>query len=104
MTSKEFVVWMKGFMEACNDFTATPKQWDHIKEVLDEVDDNSNPIRINPLTGTTSISGSGTVEFTTNGSSICTTAVWNDKMGAWHYTNYPEGFGYYINSKKKENE
>ena len=39
MTSKEFVIWLKGFTEACNDFTATPKQWDRIKEVLDEVKD-----------------------------------------------------------------
>ena len=39
MTSKEFVIWLKGFTEACNDFTATPKQWDRIKEVLDEVED-----------------------------------------------------------------
>lgn len=39
MTSKEFVFWMKGFMEACNDYTATPKQWDTIKEKLLEVED-----------------------------------------------------------------
>lgn len=39
MTSKEFIIWLKGFTEACNDFTATPKQWDRIKEVLDEVED-----------------------------------------------------------------
>ena len=46
MTSKEFVIWMKGFMEACNDFTATPKQWDRIKEELDKVNDNYNNISI----------------------------------------------------------
>ena len=39
MTSKEFVIWLKGFTEACNDFTATPKQWDRIKEVLNEIED-----------------------------------------------------------------
>ena len=39
MTSKEFIIWLKGFTEACNDFTATPKQWDRIKEVLNEVED-----------------------------------------------------------------
>ena len=41
MTSQEFVIWMKGFMEACNEFTATPKQWDRIKEVLYEVEDDA---------------------------------------------------------------
>jgi len=44
MTSSEFIVWLKGFTEACNDFTPTPKQWDRIKEVLNEVQDyNDNP-------------------------------------------------------------
>jgi hypothetical protein len=142
MTSKEFVIWMKGFTEACNDYTATPKQWDRIKEVLEEVDDNpgidveiddwkperdifrnpSYPPPMGPYTapywplgtpgwiqnpGTTSatvISGSGSI--TTSGSSNTFTTtdgahsvtVWNDKMGNWHYTNYPEGFGYFTNS------
>ena len=39
MTSYEFVIWLKGFTEACSDYTATPKQWDRIKEVLNEVED-----------------------------------------------------------------
>lgn len=33
--------------------------------------------------------------------------VWNDQIGAWHYTNYPEGFGFYTNStadNKKEQQ
>lgn len=42
MTSKEFIIWFKGFTEACNDFTATPKQWDRIKEVLNEVGDDDD--------------------------------------------------------------
>ena len=44
MTSSEFIIWLKGFTEACNDFTPTPKQWDRIKEVLNKVQDyNDNP-------------------------------------------------------------
>jgi hypothetical protein len=44
MKSFEFIIWLKGFMEACNDYTATPKQWDRIKEVLNEVQDyDDNP-------------------------------------------------------------
>lgn len=42
MTSKEFVFWMKGFMEACNDYTATPKQWDTIRDKLLEVEDSTD--------------------------------------------------------------
>jgi hypothetical protein len=120
MTSKEFVIWMKGFTEACNDYTATPKQWDRIKEVLDEVEDygdnhgidveiddyknwfNKSPI----ISQITPLSGSGTISTSRSGSSFSVssngtttgTTVWNDKMGCWHYTNYPEGFGYFTNS------
>jgi len=120
MTSRDFTIWMKGFMEACNDYTATPKQWDRIKEVLYEVedyDDNPgidseidgchpswtpiyNPNLTVPQTGVMHISGSVTTSSYLCGHSNGTTAntVWNDKMGCWHYTNYPEGFGYFTNS------
>jgi hypothetical protein len=40
MTSKEFTLWLKGFITACNDYSPTPKQWDIIKEELDKVSDN----------------------------------------------------------------
>jgi len=118
MTSSEFIIWLKGFSEACHDFHPTPKQWDRIKDVLNEVKDyDDNPDiwetedwndwynNETPLTGT--ISGSGTIGCTTNDPSRYTTTVWNDKMGCWHYTNYPEGFGYYVNStveNKKEKQ
>lgn len=111
MTSRDFTIWMKGFMEACNDYTATPKQWDRIKEVLYEVEDyddnpgidaeidgyhpswmpSYNPNLTVPPTGTISASGSASGTTASN-------TVWNDKMGRWHYTNYPEGFGYFTNS------
>jgi hypothetical protein len=117
MTSRDFVIWLRGFTEACNDYTATPKQWDRIKEVLENVEDyDDNPgidVEIDdytswlnrnpelPLTGTVSGSSfSVSSDGTTSGN-----AVWNDQMGCWHYTNYPEGFGYYTNStaeSKKE--
>lgn len=122
MNSQEFVIWLKGFTEACNDFTATPQQWDRIKEVLNEVEDyndnpgidveiddyhpnwmpNYNPNLTVPPTGTISVSGSSSTLFAT-----AANTVWNDKMGLWHYTNYPEGFGYFTNStaeSKKEKQ
>jgi hypothetical protein len=52
MTSKEFVVWMRGFVTACNDYSPTPKQWDTLKDKLGEVKDE-------PLIGT-AIGGWGT--------------------------------------------
>ena len=39
MTSKEFTIWLKGFITACNDYAPTPKQWDIIKEELEKVND-----------------------------------------------------------------
>ncbi len=44
MTSKEFTIWLKGFITACNEYSPTPKQWDIIKEELEKVkDDTSAP-------------------------------------------------------------
>lgn len=39
MTSKEFVLWLKGFTEGVHEFNITPKQWDTLKEKLAEVED-----------------------------------------------------------------
>jgi phospholipase C len=123
MTSRDFVIWLKGFSEACHDFHPTPKQWDRIKEVLYETEDyNDNPDLDDedgwsdwyqkdphnsgnlPLTGSISTSNPNiTVSFTSGSSASAVTAtVWNDKMGNWHYTNYPEGFGYYHAEKNKQ--
>lgn len=155
MTNKEFVIWFKGFVAACDE-APTEKQWERLKEELDEVEDdyveqpgtfedhsvtqppyNPNPYyygtipmvpSVNPtwvgdppgwmqpqtissLTGSGTVSGVGVGVGPTGASFTFTTAssgttlkvdpftatVWNDKMGAWHYTNYPEGFGYYKN-------
>lgn len=39
MTSKEYVIWLKGFVEACHEYAPTPKQWDALKDTLAEVND-----------------------------------------------------------------
>jgi len=39
MTSKEFVIWLKGFTDGVHEFNITPKQWDTLKEKLAEVSD-----------------------------------------------------------------
>jgi hypothetical protein len=40
MTSKEFVIWLNGFVEACHEYAPTPKQWDALKDKLAEVKDD----------------------------------------------------------------
>ena len=44
MTSKEFVLWLKGFTDGVHEFNITPKQWDILKDKLAEVDDNTIPM------------------------------------------------------------
>ena len=41
MTSKEFVLWLKGFTDGVHEFNITPKQWDTLKDKLAEVKDDS---------------------------------------------------------------
>ena len=52
MTSKEFVLWLKGFADGVHEFNITPKQWDTLKDKLKEVSDE-------PLIGT-AVGGWGT--------------------------------------------
>lgn len=132
MTSGQFVTWLKGFTEACEGLTASPKQWEKIKEVLNDVEDyndygdldeeiddwyGESQIFKTPLTGSGTITTPSvfignspyntlTITSGSSGTANLSATVWNDKMGCWHYTNYPEGFGYYFNSqdKKKKND
>ena len=39
MTSKEFVIWLKGFTEGVHEYNITLKQWDLLKDKLAEVKD-----------------------------------------------------------------
>ncbi len=41
MTSKEFILWLKGFTEGVHEFNITPKQWDALKDKLAEVKDET---------------------------------------------------------------
>jgi len=42
MTSREFILWLRGFTQGVHEFNVTPKQWDYLKEVLSEVTDEPN--------------------------------------------------------------
>ena len=41
MTSKEFVMWMKGFSEAVHELGPSPANWQLIKDALAKVEDKS---------------------------------------------------------------
>jgi hypothetical protein len=126
MTSRDFVIWLKGFSEACHEFHPTPKQWDRLKEVLNEVEDYNDygdideeaenwypepssisrpdamTVHSGPLTGDV-LCNSLTISSSSSSSAYSNT-IWNDKMGNWHYTNYPDGFGYYHNNENKKQQ
>jgi len=44
MTSKEFIIWLKGFTEGVHEYNLTPKQWDSLKEKLEQVNDDTTPV------------------------------------------------------------
>ena len=81
MTSQEYTQWLKGFLDAVDNYAITKKQFDAIREKLKEVDDTpqsiGNPIGNGGWWGTTpySIPLSGTI---TTGGTITT-------------SNYPSG-------------
>lgn len=37
MTSKEFIIWLQGFIEASHHYNLTPSAWEVLKEKLKQV-------------------------------------------------------------------
>ena len=95
MTSSEFVYWVKGYL-AAQTYDSQIKI--DLQNALDKVVETHSgiiPMSSNLIATSGSIGGN------------ITHTIWNDQMGCWHYTNYPEGFGYYTNStleSKKEKQ
>jgi hypothetical protein len=113
MTSKEFVLWLKGFTDGVHEFNITPKQWDNLKEKLAEVDDNTIPMggvivdyntfkvndqgfypNPNPYTINGSTGSFGTTITTTPGTGFITaynpSSVTYSTGSAWSYTTSNE--------------
>ena len=44
MTSQEYTQWLKGFLDAVDNYSITKKQFDAIREKLKEVDDTTHTI------------------------------------------------------------
>jgi len=93
MTSQEYTQWLKGFLDAVDNYSITKKQFDSIREKLKEVDDTAGtPIGIGgwgipnnwggtityptttpysiPLTGTITTGGTLTTSSFPSGSTI----------------------------------
>ena len=123
MTSKEFVLWLKGFTEGVHEFNITPKQWDTLKEQLAHVDDNTIPMggvivdhntfrknrysdaidvpMPNPYTINCGSGSSGTITTTPNGGSI----TYATPQFVTSTTNgYPSGSNWSYTTNKPHNE
>jgi hypothetical protein len=100
MTSKEFVIWLKGFTEGVHEFNITPKQWDTLKEKLAEVSDEpligtavggwgtpNGIITTTPGTGYITISNPNIASFGSGSYNPSTSTTYGYHSGsAWSYT------------------
>jgi hypothetical protein len=116
MTSKEFVLWLKGFTDGVHEYNISPKQWDTLKDKLAEVSDEPigfpfgtpntqpfptwqhphyvdpyNPYKItcSPGTTITTTPGSGSITISNPpfGFGSTSTAYGYPSGSAWSYTN-----------------
>lgn len=114
MTSKEFITWLKGFTEGVHEYNITPKQWDLLKDKLEQVSDEPtysipfgvpnttpvwqhphyvdpyNPYKITCQPGTTitTTPGSGSITIANPPFGFgSTSTAYNPNSGSWHYTN-----------------
>ena len=98
MTSKEFVLWLKGFTDGVHEFNITPKQWDTLKEQLAEVSDEERIGTAIGVGGWGTPNGTGGTVFTTtpgtsghitiaNPQFTTSTAYGYPSGSAWSYTN-----------------
>lgn len=93
MTSKQFTLWLKGFVKAANPYNITPAQWDAITDELEKVVDepespfpfgvpnfNIEPIKLGPAycTGTFPLTGS-----------VKCASVWTTPLDSVTYTTTP---------------
>jgi hypothetical protein len=126
MTSKEFVLWLKGFTEGVYEFNITPKQWDLLKDKLAEVKDeepigfpfgvpNTAPIQTlpfiqpynpyNPFQINCGSGSSGTTITTTPGVGSITIANPPFGFGSTSTTyEYPSGSAWHYTNSKPHNE
>ena len=42
MTEKEFIDWIKGYVDGVHSYSASPKQWQYLKEKINNINHGSN--------------------------------------------------------------
>jgi len=112
MTSQEYTQWLKGFLDAIDNYAITKRQFDTIREKLKEVDDTPTPITIGngwwgggtitpysiPLSGTITTGGTITTSNYPSGSTVTYTTS-NGNSGAYTLTGNTTTTSAYVNQK-----
>lgn len=73
MTSKDFVIWLKGFVAGSSNYNLTPKGWDEIREKLDSVTDTNQVSLTFGATSTstaTTLPSEASVNYTTDSKTL----------------------------------
>jgi len=120
MTSQEYTQWLKGFLDAIDNYSITKKQFDSIREKLKEVEDTPThtPITIGngwwnggtttpysiPLSGTITTGGAITTSNYPSGSTLTyttgnSTGTYTIPAGTITSTNTP-----YVNQSSEDDE
>ena len=119
MTSQEYTQWLKGFLDAVDNYAITKKQFDTIREKLKEVDDTpqsiGNPIGNGgwwggttpysiPLSGTVTTGGTITTSNYPSGSTLTYTTS-NGNSGAYTLTgNTTTTSAVFVNQSSEDDE
>lgn len=91
MTSKEFILWLKGFTEGVHEFNITPKQWDILKEKLAEVSDEERIGTAIGVGGWGTPNGTGGPVFTTTPGTSGHITIANPPFTTSTATSLPSG-------------
>jgi len=89
MTSQEYTQWLKGFLDAIDNYAITKKQFDSIREKLKEVDDTPIGVPIGNGWGTPNWGGTITYPSTTPYSIPLSGTITTG--GTITTSNYPSG-------------
>ena len=119
MTSQEYTQWLKGFLDAVDNYAITKKQFDSIREKLKEVDDTTqsigNPIGIwqggwggttpysIPLSGTITTGGTITTSNYPSGSTV-TYTTGNGGISTYTLAGNVTPTSAYVNQSSEDDE
>lgn len=97
MTPRDFVIWLRGFQKAAHKFNLTPEQWEDLKDQLELVKLEDEPVNSHSPSGLILRGGSTTARD----SSVCTTITTG---GHTTVTQMPPGTNITYTNKQQLND